>query len=328
MSSPQNESQVESHYTQVSRTYNSHCFYRDNAFNEFICTNVLNLLPKKTKTLCDIGSGTGQFANFLCKRLNMINGNRKGDECKIYCVEPSKKMLSQTPKSPYLVPIQNSANNFFTFKTVSNNVNTINLSINPSNSLKFDTIYFKESIHHIIETSELQELFSHIYDKLNENGICIIITRPHSLSSNYPFSNVMRYYWQQYVPNPMIYRRLLSKYFGTKNCQIIETQYPFKVLAKDWISMMKDRFWSMLSKLSEYEINDGIDEIIKKHSIRDVNQDYFEFDDTITFVVARKRTMKPYLPQVANNDFNTTGTAATARARVDTAAPALGLSKL
>jgi hypothetical protein len=156
-------------------------------------------------------------------------------------------------------------------KIIKKNYNLLDF-INLSQNNTFDLILMKEVIHHL-EMKDYKLIFSKLTKMLKPNGKIIIITRPKKI--NYPFFEKAHILWKESQPE---INDIASKIINCDfNVQIIDEHFEVKIKKIIWINMIKKRFWSIFSKLTDSEIEDGI-------KIYDDHPNNLIFDETLLFL--------------------------------------------
>jgi hypothetical protein len=155
--------------------------------------------------------------------------------------------------------------------------------INMSQNDKFDLILMKEIIHHL-EMTDYELIFSKLTKMLKPNGKIIIITRPQKI--NYPFFEKAHIIWKENQPE---INDIASKIRNDNlNVQIIDEYFKVKINKFIWINMIKNRFWSIFSKLTDDEIEDAI-------KIYEDQPNNLIFDDALLFLTVSLSKSNKYI---------------------------------
>jgi ubiquinone/menaquinone biosynthesis C-methylase UbiE len=242
------------HYTNIYSLYNSLHYQNDNYQNWLlsIIINELNIIPPNF--VADIGGGTGIFSNQLFNKANLNNP--------VLCVDNSADMLKIASQYNGVIIQCDNAQTFVSQHKI------------------FDRIILKEMIHHI-PILEIDKLFKDIAKCLSKDGICLTITRP--VEVMYPLFNKAREIWKKQQPS----KETLLEHMRNSGLNI--TYYSiFKniIISKEnWYNMMRSRFWSTFSYLTDSEIEEGILEL-EKGILNNINQ--IEIIEELILITAKK----------------------------------------
>ena len=191
--------------------------------------------------ILDIGCGTGNFSAFL------------GEQCglKIYGIDPYFDSFD----------LQNA--NYFEFLGKYGALNFVD-KLSKHKSF-FNKIYLKEVIHHIDDSvvqfaTNIRQYFEK--KKLDKNQQCslVVMTRK-SNCDHYPFFKKAKENWSKCGQRSADEYIIDLKQAGFKNVECIEKEYKIEISIKIWKNMIRNRFWSIFSPLTEQEIEDGFEEL-------------------------------------------------------------------
>ena len=154
----------------------------------------------------------------------------------------------------------------------------------PSN---VDVVFSSEVLHHV---KDLETMIRAMHASLSANGAVCIMTRPDRVRVSFPITTGGHAQWiaQRFRSNDDELKAFRAV-FGAENVRMCTRVCRVKVLAKEWFTMLRNRFWSILHPLTDAQIEQGICDIMKQYAVQDVEKDYLEFDDPIHFYVAWKR---------------------------------------
>ena len=105
---------------------------------------------------------------------------------------------------------------------------------------KFDCVLLKESLHHT-PTRDLPVLFDKLFELTD--GVCMVVTRP-QYDIDYPFNDEMFKKWKNSQVTPYEYLDRMVE-AGFRDCSLSVHTYDFIVRLEDWISMVRNRVWSI-----------------------------------------------------------------------------------
>ena len=267
MSEGEAQTDERGHYNDegVSANYESAFFYGNEDYQRHLISNLLPCLSlgsptrdgeEYTPNIADVGGGTGNFTQAIASALKMKEGE------KILCVDPFEEMLKQAEAYKNVEPLLLDA---MSFSALSDRI--------------FDSILFKEVIHHVSE-GDFEKLMTGTYHQLKSGGRMIIITRPQEV--DYPFFPRAREIWKQYQPSSELIQTSMQKCRFEVNVQ--EVDYPVSLPKVTWLQMVRNKFWSTFSHCSEDELNEGLAYLKDKHRTEEI----LNFTDRMLFVVGTK----------------------------------------
>jgi hypothetical protein len=251
---------IDIHYQNVVNVYNADClFFLKSSYEEWLM-NYLNklfafhLYPLPIR-IVDLGCGNGCFVNKLVSDINNIEA----------CIGVD----------PYIEWLNVASTQCNITKTMCMNANDFS-KISPQ-EMKYSHLLMKEMIHHI-DNSILSNVFSGIYEQLNNNGRVVIITRP--VHTDYPFFESIHRFWKL-IQTPYENIVLCMKEVGF-DVSVEITTLPITVQKQEWLTFIKNKTWSVFSMCLEQEMNDGI-------SMLDAElEDSITFNETLIFIVGHK----------------------------------------
>jgi len=197
----------------------------------------------------DLGGGTGLYAKAIDDLLT--------PDVKIICVDPSQEMLDRVNSDR----IETICQEAISFTEESGNYNKV---------------FMKEAIHHI---AEKDKLFGNLYRQLPQGGIFLLILLPPTIE--YPlFARALKLYEQ----NQPDYRDLVTQMEKTGFLVTVDlVDYPLAIDRDRYLNMVKMRYMSLLSRFTDAELGQGIEEIQTKYP-----DDIFRFNDRFVFLTAMK----------------------------------------
>lgn len=200
----------------------------------------------------DLGCGTGLFTSALGEQVDQV-----------VCVDPSAKMLQQLPSGKGFVPVVASAEDIVS--------GTISLP-DPA----FDSILMKEAIHHVADQTAVLSGLSRL---LASGGRILIVMLPTRIE--YPLFEAALKAFEEHQPDPV---EIASTLEGTG--LVVELSYesfPLSFTKSRYLSMVRNRYMSLLSAFEDAELERGITEIDQSHP-----EDPLQFPDRFAFVLGRR----------------------------------------
>lgn len=198
----------------------------------------------------DIGGGNGKYTLKIARKARLCN--------EPICVEPSD-MADIAKINESLVTYKEDAFRFL------------------ERCKQYDKVLIKEAIHHI---EDRVEVFRKIYSQISNNGKLLIVTRPKY--PKMPFFKKYKDVFAEGQPYTSEIEKDLREagFFVEVNIK----HFKFDMHKERWFKLLRKRFMSDLSKLSDEEIESGIIELSKKHK-----EDTLKIQDDIIFLVASKK---------------------------------------
>ena len=198
---------------------------------------------REKKKIIDVGCGRGYLLESLANKVNFIH--------KPIGVEPVKHEDTISPR----IEIINSSINFF-FQ---------------NNNSKFDLVILKQVLH-LLNSNEREYFYQEIKKYLNNNGQIVFI-----------YMNE-----QTEIPQFPLMKNKLKLSIGShdlllaelnKNFRLLKTQnftYHVKISLEEYLTMITNRYMTVLLDFNEEEIKEGIAFIKQNYS------NHLSFNDTLT----------------------------------------------
>ncbi|MGK7905138.1 MAG: trans-aconitate 2-methyltransferase [Hormoscilla sp.] len=240
---------ITEHYRNISHQYDDLWSYSPNFITTIARQICDRLQAKPSDRLVDLGGGTGLYAKAIDDLLT--------PDCKIVCVDPSQEMLDRVNSDR----IETICQDAIDFTEVSGNYNKV---------------FMKEAIHHI---AEKDKLFGNLYGQLPTGGIFLLILLPPAIE--YPlFARALKLYEQ----NQPDYRDLVTQMEKTGfNVTVDLVDYPLAIDRDRYLNMVKMRYMSLLSRFTDAELGQGIEEMKTKYP-----DEIFRFNDRFVCLTAIK----------------------------------------
>ncbi|MDJ0678738.1 MAG: class I SAM-dependent methyltransferase [Xenococcaceae cyanobacterium MO_167.B52] len=242
---------IQKHYSNIAHNYDALWTYNPD-FIKFVAKNIIEKLELQVNDkLVDLGCGTGLFTKGICKQMQL--------KYPILCVDSSSEMLKQIPVNHSYEPIFMDA---VEFSSKANNL---------------DKILLKEMIHHVPDKNKL---IANLFNSLNPGGIFLLILLPPTIE--YPLFELAKKTYEEVQPH---YKTIetIFKDVGFKT-EVSFVSYPLSIDKVRYFSMVKNRYMSLLSRFTDGEIQEGLEEMSAKY----LSQSTLDFNDTFVFMVGKK----------------------------------------
>ena len=243
-------------YENTSKNYSQNIFYEtDTEYQKNILDNIRKHLNLSTESkLASIGCGNGSTESALARLCNLKE--------KILVVDSNEKMLAYTRSDNYLESILMDG-----------------LAFVKDQKFYYEKCLLKEVIHHFSE-NEIHEIYRGIYNQLAEDGTVLTITR--NQETEYPFFLEAIKKWQQIQPPLELF--IKAQEISGFEVTLEEVNYRMYVSKKDWVDMLRNRFWSHLSEIEDDRLDKGITELEERYK----EFETLSFNDCLIFLIGRK----------------------------------------
>lgn len=202
--------------------------------------------------VADIGCGTGLFTKGLAERAG-----------RVLCVDPSPAMLQQLPADERFIAVEASAESIASGQ--------IQL---PSERL--DAILVKEAIHHVANPAEV---LAGLAALLAPGGRVLVVMLP--IRIEYPlFAEALRVF-EENQPDPVDVRNDLER--AGLQAHLTYESFPLSFGKERYLSMVRSRYMSLLSKFDDEQLEAGIAEIARHHP-----EETLDFPDRFAFVLGSR----------------------------------------
>ena len=198
---------------------------------------------REEKKILDVGCGRGHLLESLANKVNFIH--------KPIGVEPVKHE-----------------------NTISQRIEIINSSINSfllKNNSKFDLVILKQVLH-LLNSNEREYFYSELKKQLNNNGQIVFIHM--NEQTEIPQFPLMGNKLKLSIDSHHLLLEELNKNFKLLNIQ--NFTYPVKISLDEYLTMITNRYMTVLLDFSEEEIKEGIAFIKQNYS------NHLSFNDTLT----------------------------------------------
>jgi SAM-dependent methyltransferase len=255
--SPADFSRGIGHYARLASSYDA-LWDHTPQFRSWMVQQILDIamLPS-APLIVDIGGGTGFFAAELLRQLD--------GEASVYVMDPSEDMLSQAPIHPNLQTMCVAAEN--------SRKELTDLGIT-----HVDLVLIKEAVHHFLDPAATLQDLSHLAGPQEALLVVMLPTR-----IEYPLFPAALQRFTERQPDPVEICSYLSDagLLATRQVRGLAIELP----KQRWITMVTDRFMSVLSTFNDNEIAAGVREI--ERNLADL--DTVRFQNNFEFVVGRGR---------------------------------------
>jgi len=198
---------------------------------------------REEKKILDVGCGRGHLLESLANKVNFIH--------KPIGVEPVKHE-----------------------NTISQRIEIINSSINfffQNNNSKFDLVILKQVLH-LLNSNEREYFYQEIKKYLNNNGQIVFIYM--NEQTEIPQFPLMKNKLKLSIDSHHLLLEELNKNFKLLNIQ--NFTYSVKISLDEYLTMITNRYMTVLLDFSEEEIKEGIAFIKQNYS------NHLSFNDTLT----------------------------------------------
>jgi 2-polyprenyl-3-methyl-5-hydroxy-6-metoxy-1,4-benzoquinol methylase len=198
---------------------------------------------REEKKILDVGCGRGHLLESLANKVNFIH--------KPIGVEPVKHE-----------------------NTISQRIEIINSSINfffQNNNSKFDLVILKQVLH-LLNSNEREYFYQEIKKYLNNNGQIVFIHMNNQ--TEIPQFPLMGNKLKLSIDSHHLLLEELNKNFKLLNIQ--NFTYSVKISLDEYLTMITNRYMTVLLDFSEVEIKEGIAFIKQNYS------NHLSFNDTLT----------------------------------------------
>jgi ubiquinone/menaquinone biosynthesis C-methylase UbiE len=241
--------ETQAHYDRLAPAYDQNWAYSPE-FLEWMSGCILTRLPVKSGDwVLDVGCGTGLYACRLAERTGSV-----------VCVDPSARMLEQIPDDPRLLAVQASAEDLV--------VGSLLLPVN-----QFQAILVKEAIHHV---TDRPVVIAQLARLLTPGGRLLVVMLPTKIG--YPLFQAAHDRFTELQPDPEAIATAMAD--AGLAVELSYDEFPLAFPTERYLTMVRDRYMSLLSTFDDDEVAGGIEEIRRRYPGERV-----EFKDRFAFVL-------------------------------------------
>ena len=246
---------ISGHYERLGSHYDE-LWEHSTRFRDWMCDRILELAPcPPGAVIADVGGGTGIYADAL---LNRIPG------ASVFVVDPASNMLAQVPKRSGLYPVQATA------ALAPQALAGLNID-------QVDLLLIKEAVHHF---TNLADDLAALAALVSPGRYLLIVMLPKTIS--YPLFREALSRFTELQPDPADVARLLTA--SGLTVHRVQQAYHLTIPTHQWVSMIKNRFMSLLSTFTDAELTAGAAEIEQQYGDREV----VAFNDSFEFLVGQQ----------------------------------------
>jgi trans-aconitate methyltransferase len=240
---------LDTHYTRLASDYDDFLYYS----RDFVRTLTSKMIEKlelgEDDALVDLGCGTGMYSLDI---LDQVSLNKP-----VTGVDPYPEMLARIPED---APVNRVA------------MDGLEFSRQPG---LYNKILIKETVHHI---SEREELFANLHERLEPNGILLLVHVPPDV--RYPlFGKALERCMEWHADPDELVEQLAGAGFRVTRDAV---DYPHAIPREQYFRMVAGCYMSALTSLSEEELSAGLVEMERKYSDTAV----LEFTDHFDYLTA------------------------------------------
>lgn len=210
------------------------------------------LTPRPGERVADIGCGTGLYARGLAARAG-----------RVVCVDPSVRMLDQIPYDRAFIPVRASLEDLAS--------GAARLPYD-----RYDAVLAKEVLHHAEDTAAALRGLAGL---MAPGGRLLIVMLPPTL--DYPLFDAALRRYESHPQDPADVAQVLTE--QGLAVEVTSESYRLAISKDRWLTMVTDRYMSLLSKFHDAELAAGIAEIDARHP-----GPVLEFEDRLVFVLGRR----------------------------------------
>jgi ubiquinone/menaquinone biosynthesis C-methylase UbiE len=241
--------ETQGHYDRLAPVYDQNWAYSSDFLEWMSGCIFARLRVNSGDRVLDVGCGTGLYARRLAERTGSV-----------VCVDPSARMLAQLPDDPRMLAVQASAENLVS--------GSVLLPVD-----RFEAILVKEVIHHVTDRGAVIGGLARL---LAPSGRLLVVMLP--MSIEYPLFQAAHDRFRELQPDP----QAIAAAMGDVGLavELSYDDFPLVFSTERYVTMVRDRYLSLLSTFDDEEVAAGVEEIRRSYPGERV-----EFRDRFAFVL-------------------------------------------
>jgi ubiquinone/menaquinone biosynthesis C-methylase UbiE len=240
--------ETRAHYDRLAPVYDQNWSYSPGFLDWMSGCILARLRVSHGDRVVDVGCGTGLYARRLAEHTGFV-----------VCVDPSAGMLGQVPDDPRLVVVQASAEDLAS-----------GLVLLPGG--RCEAMVVKEAIHHV---ADRVSVIGGLAKLLVPGGRFLIVMLPTSIE--YPLFQAALDRFRALQPDPEAIAAAMSE--AGLAVELSYDSFSVVLSTERYMTMVRDRYLSLLSVFDEEELAAGVEEIRRRYPGERV-----EFRDRFAFV--------------------------------------------
>ncbi len=241
--------QTQAHYDRLAPVYDQNWTYSPDFLEWMSGCILVRLRVGQGDRVLDVGCGTGLYARRLAEHAGSV-----------VCVDPSVGMLEQLPDDPRLVAVQASAEDLVSGSA-------------PLPVDRFEAILVKEAIHHVTDP---RAVIVGLVGLLVPGGRLLVVMLPRSIE--YPLFKAAHDRFRELQPDPEVIAAAMGD--AGLAVELSYDDFPLVFPTERYMTMVRDRYLSLLSTFDDEEVAAGVEEIRRRYPGERV-----EFRDRFAFVL-------------------------------------------
>jgi ubiquinone/menaquinone biosynthesis C-methylase UbiE len=242
---------IHTHYTRLAKNYDDFLYYSPDFVRSLTKKMIEKLQLQEDDQMADIGCGTGMYSLDILKQVSLKKP--------IICVDPFQGMLDGISKEAPITRIC---------------MDALSFSRQPGS---YDKILIKETIHHV---TEKKEFFLNLYQRLNPNGILLLVHVPPKVQ--YPLFQTALARCENWHADPDDLERGMKEGGFQVERDILD--FPHSIPKEKYFKMVEGCYMSVLTSFEEEEIQEGLKEMEETYK----DQSTLKFIDHFDYITGEK----------------------------------------
>lgn len=245
--------ELAAHYSQLAPKFVQHWSYSEQFVSWMTGRLRQHMALTDSCRLLDVGSGPALYTRRLTGETNEP----------AVCLDPSPELLAQIPANPALIDAEGTAEDLAR--------GAVSLPWE-----QFDVILLKESLHHV-PSARRHDVLRHLAERLTPTGRLVVVMLPTTLGHPLFEDALRRFAAATFTPERV------AAMLADSGLDVATWHEQFEVTmpTRRWLTMVADRYMTLLRQYSDDELADGIAEIRRRHL-----DDRVSFQDHYVFIVA------------------------------------------